>query len=301
MLPNIDPNRLHEYLNEHPEATGWAKSRENRAMLHRRLGNGRAWCAGLPSVGSSYYGGNFPKEFIPSWNKIEDQGQISSCGGNSLTSCGEICERNESRGKVYRQFSRMAAYQISKKRDGIRGDNGMTIDSGVWYGTQHGFSLEKDYPYPSRYPGDQIPQAAKGNIFQINGARAITDTDTFFKWLTTNQGPIYIGMRWTQWCDKEERFIRTFLGPNRNDRHGGGHAVYFYGWTTISDGMLCPILWNSWSKRWGYMGRKAVFPKAIGEMLGDNITTCVGFHWKRSPQPENWSLWERYREWLQAA
>ncbi len=298
--PNIDPFQLHQYLDRNPEATGWAFSRENRQNL-LTLGDAGQWCSALPAYGDAAYTATIPAEFLPTWIQIEDQGQIGSCAGNSLTSCGEICERNEHGGKLYRQFSRMAAYQIGKKRDGIRGDNGMTIDSGVWYGTQHGFSLESDYPYPSPpvYPGDNIPPQAFGKVFKIESGRLVRDYDPFMQWLTTNQGPIYIGMRWTKWCDADKNYITTFLGPQRNDRHGGGHAVFFYGWTT-QNGVKCPILWNSWSRKWGNMGRKAVFPTAIKEMLADKITTCIAFTWRRRPEPQNWNFWQQYKEWLQA-
>ena len=298
---DLDPTQLHAFLDKNPEATGWAFSRENRLNLARLGDADTTWCHQLPSFGSPYFQDNFPAEFLPTWIKIEDQGQIGSCAGNALTSAGEICERNEHAGQKYRQFSRLAAYQIGKRRDGIRGDGGMTIDSGVWYGTQHGFALESDYPYPNppNYPGDKIGQNAFGSVFKIPSARVIRDLDSFMQWLTTNQGPIYIGMRWTKWCDADPNYITTFLGPQRNDRHGGGHAVFFYGWTTQQK-TLCPFIWNSWSTRWGNRGRKAVFPAAIREMLSDNITTCVGFTWRRRPQPQDWSFWQYYRDWLTA-
>jgi hypothetical protein len=294
MIPtNIRPEELHLYLHQHPEASGWAWTRENQVNIDRLGDAATTWCNALP-MGSST---GHPAEFLPTWIKIEDQGPISSCGGNSLTSCGEVCERNEHRGSQYRQFSRMAAYQISKRRDGIRGDGGMTIDSGVWYATQHGFALESDYPYPARYPGDNIPPQAFGKEFTVENARRIRDVASFMQWLTTNQGPIFIGMRWTKWCDNERDFIRTFLGPQRNDQHGGGHAVMFYGWTTNNVG-VCPIVWNSWSTRWGNQGRKAVFPLALQEMLADRITTAVGFTWRRKPEPENWSFWQNFQDWM---
>ena len=75
--------------------------------------------------------------------------------------------------------------------------------------------------------------------------------------------------------------------------------MFFYGWTTQQK-TLCPFIWNSWSTRWGNRGRKAVFPAAIREMLSDNITTCIGFTWRRRPQPQDWSFWQAYKEWLNA-
>jgi len=281
MIPmDIDPRELHRFLDADPEGTGWARSKERRMDIE----NASNWCRALGVNRSTY---QHPAEFLPDWIKIEDQGQIGSCAGVSNSSSGEICRRNELRGQDYLQFSGFAAYQIAKERDGIRGDRGSTISSGVWYATQHGYARESAYPYPRQYTAG-IPQVARESVFKVENAVAIKDPQSFYDWILTNQGPIFIGMRWTQHMDKQD-VIETFLGPQRNDRHGGGHAVFFYGWTTLKSAVY-PILWNSWSKRWGREGKKPVSNTAITEILGDRMTVAVGLTWRRSPEPEDYSF-----------
>jgi C1A family cysteine protease len=281
MIPmDIDPQLLHRFLDADPEGTGWARSQEQPLTLPNAAG----WCEALAVNRSTY---EHPAEFLPDWIKIEDQGQIGSCAGMSNSSAGEICRRNELRASEYLQFSGMAAYLIAQEFDGIKGDRGSTISSGVRYATKHGYARESSFPYPRSYVAS-IPQAARESVFKVENAVQIKDTQSFLDWILTNQGPIFIGMRWTQYMDNQD-VVETFLGPQRNDRHGGGHAVFLYGWTTIKS-KVYPILWNSWSKRWGREGKKPVSPNATTEILSDRMTVAVGYTWRKSPVPEDYSF-----------
>ncbi len=61
--------------------------------------------------------------------KTENQGQIGSCQGQSLTECGEFCYTLKT-GLVI-QFSRMFAYIESQKHNNIRTDSGSTLTGGT--------------------------------------------------------------------------------------------------------------------------------------------------------------------------
>lgn len=286
MIPmDIEPSQLHKFLDKDPEGTGWARSLEKPM----RLSDAKKWCQSLAVNRATY---DHPAEFLPDWIKIEDQGQIGSCAGMANTSSGEICRRNELRAKEYMQFSGMAAYRIAQEFDGINGDRGSTISSGVRYATNHGYAPESAFPYPRQYVS-RIPKEARESVFKVENAVAIKDPQSFLDWVITNQGPIFLGMRWTQYMDNQD-VVETFLGPQRNDRHGGGHAIFFYGWTTLRSNVY-PILWNSWSQRWGRQGKKPVSQKAISEILSDRMTVAVGYTWRRSPQPEDYSLYDDVR------
>ena len=275
--------QLYEFLRENPTGTGW---RWDLEKPRRQRLNARTWTQRLNLNRGTY---NVPKQFDPecdpSFIQVEDQGQIGSCAGNANTSCGEICNRNES--GEYPQFSRMGAYLLAQEKDGLLGsDSGSTIESNLEV-AEEGYCFESTFPYPSSYTS-RIPSAARRErIYQLPGAMPITDSKTLFDWILTNQGPVYIGMRWTRMMDEQD-VIKDFFGPRRNDRHGGGHSVFFYGWTTIAD-EFCPWLWNSWSRRWGRDGRKPISRSAFDQIFTDNFTRCFGFRWRQKPEVEDWS------------
>ncbi len=78
-----------------------------------------------------------------------DQEQQGACQGHALALIFAICYWLCT-GQVL-HFSRAAAYYLSQRRDGIRGDNGSTLSGGQWVATVHGLCLEEHWPYPDRY------------------------------------------------------------------------------------------------------------------------------------------------------
>ncbi len=78
-----------------------------------------------------------------------DQKNQGACQGHSLAMMFVICYFLMT-GRI-ESFSRAAAYYLSQRKDGIRGDNGSTLSAGQWVATQHGLCLESEWPYPSQY------------------------------------------------------------------------------------------------------------------------------------------------------
>ena len=98
------------------------------------------------------------KENLPTFNpkidptvlfNILNQGNQGSCQGHSLSTIFTICYFLIT-GRI-EYFSRAAAYYLSQRKDGIRGDRGSTLNGGRWVATQHGLCLESHWAYPSRY------------------------------------------------------------------------------------------------------------------------------------------------------
>lgn len=106
---------------------------------------------------------------------IENQGQIGSCQGNSITTAIEVCNYNK-RNKSLKQLSRMHAYIETQKIDGIQGDNGSTITGGVKFAKEKGAILESLYPYPNSYPGWAAHNRKIQDPSIVNAERSKIDT-----------------------------------------------------------------------------------------------------------------------------
>lgn len=110
-----------------------------------------AFCAPFAMCSASFADVVIPKNLKRDWLRTENQGNIGSCQGHSLTSAAEVLYWVGSGGDVV-QLSRLHAYLGTQKIDGIRGDNGSTIAGGLEY-AKSGFVNEVDQPYR----GDSYP------------------------------------------------------------------------------------------------------------------------------------------------
>jgi hypothetical protein len=216
-----------------------------------------------------------PEEIDPRpWHRIEDQGEMGSCQGHALSS---VCEMayHIATGEVI-QFSPLFAYYATQKIDGIRGDQGSTIDGGRRCAMEFG-SCPLDvmpYPNPVRYRWE-IPKEAyeAAKAFKIRSHTMIRSYQDAFTFLASGQGGIEIGIGWGDLQTDSRGVIETYRpGP-------GGHAVCFLGYSKRSDRNSEKYLWlaNSWGpQNWGNAGWAEVSPTAVRQMLQARDTVMVG-------------------------
>lgn len=195
--------------------------------------------------------------------EILDQGQQGSCQGHALATVFQICYflatgRKES-------FSRAAAYYLSQKKDGIRGDMGSTLSGGQWVATQHGLCLESDWPYPSRYNPAMPPSAQGKFLFRLATTKPFRNVNEVVEWL--DQGlPVQIGVTWNSSCDRE-------IVDGYNARGGGGHSTVF--WQRRTSGNVTNI--NSWGRRWAGDGVHEWTLRSIEAALAARWTVMIGY------------------------
>jgi C1A family cysteine protease len=220
----------------------------------------------------------------------EDQLQIGSCQGQSLTDTAEYA-MYVANGEIV-QFSRMFAYLGSQKMDGISGDNGSTLSGGTKLVSQYGLCLESTYPYPRSYPSGgvrNVPQGAwdEAKRFLMKGALDIEKAEDIRQFIGSGAGQVQIGIAWGDFMEPKGGFITSF----RPSGNFGGHAVVFAGYVPDSQvnkkssAGYWLILKNSWSRRWGINGRAYVDPGAAADMLKHKFTVMVGRSDMGAPKP----------------
>lgn len=211
--------------------------------------------------------------------QTEDQLQIGSCQGQSLTENAELCYAIKT-GRVI-QFSRMFAYIASQMKDGIRTDSGSTLSGGTKAAKDDGFCPEEFGPYPQRYPGwgwltQSMREKAKPYLLQSH--TEIKQEPEVKGYIGSGIGGVQIGISWgNEMTPDANGCIRSFTG-----RGGGGHAVFLGGYVPDADvGQRSSkgywyLLKNSWGLRWGVKGWAYVDPAAIAAMLRHNFTVFYG-------------------------
>lgn len=223
------------------------------------------------------------------WLKVENQGQIGSCQGQSLTECAEFCWATATGGNVI-QLSRMYAYLRSQQFDDIRGDSGSTLSGGTKT-AKEGICLEAIGPYTSSYPGwNWITQAMTENAknYKLKTHSVIRSADEVRQYIGSGIGIVQIGIAWNSTMTPDSRGCIRRWSPG-----GGGHAIVLCGYLPDSDvGAQSSKGWwallkNSWGSRWGVGGYAYVDPNAINQMLSHQWTVMIGRSDMEVPGPRN--------------
>jgi C1A family cysteine protease len=210
--------------------------------------------------------------------KVEDQLQIGSCQGQSLSDAAEYAYTVKT-GRVV-QLSRMYAYLVSQIFDGISGDRGSTLSGGTKAALE-GLCLESTGPYPNSYPGrGWITQAMKEEAkkYRLKSHTEMKSVDDIRRFIGSGAGIVQIGISWgNEMTPDSSGCIKRFTGVG-----GGGHAVCFAGYVPDEDvGVKSTagywiLLKNSWNTRWGKLGYAYVDPSAIRSMLSHRFTVMYG-------------------------
>lgn len=256
---------------------GWAWQLER----HDRLAMSQAspieyikdWDAILASEGTN-------KE---AWMPIEDQGNQGSCRGHSLSTAIEDCI--VASGGPHVQLSRACGYYETQRIDGIRGDNGSTIEGGCRLAEEVGICLEKDWPYPQRYSPQRPAGYDRVKKYGTAGHLVMRSAKECLLHVA-NVGPLDFGILWTNSLDSQaarDGIVRSY-SPRPSV---GGHALaapcYRLGdW----QGKPLPepgiVIFNSWSPRWGNKGRVIALLSAVDAMIQERSNIVVGHIPKRT-------------------
>jgi hypothetical protein len=190
------------------------------------------------------------------------------------------------------QFSPLFAYLMTQRIDGIRGDQGSTIDGGRRCTMEFGACPLEVCPYPNpvhyttNIPDGAADAASKFKIRSYTMIKSYQDGQTF---LSSGQGGIEIGISWPdEWMDTQGETLESFRPGN------GGHSVCFLGYSRRTDNNREHYWWlaNSWGPdKWGDSGWMEVSPACVRQMLQNRDTVMVGlsdlttptprkFHWK---------------------
>ena len=237
---------------------GWALDRENFGLLEQ---NGVDAGEVLQRYADAFPQFNTTADPLGVVD-ILDQGQQGACQGHALAQVFSICYFLATGRKA--AFSRAAAYYLSQKKDGIRGDQGSTLSAGQWVATQHGMCLEADWPYPSRY-NPAMPSSAQGKFtFKLQTTKPIRDLDSMLEFLRRGL-PVQTGLDWSNSCNEE---VVDNYRPG-----GGGHSTVF--WQLRPSGNIVNI--NSWGRGWNGDGVHEFTPDSIRRTLQNRWTTYIGY------------------------
>lgn len=222
-----------------------------------------------------------PEEIDPRrFMKTEHQGMVGSCQGHALTSCMEYCWYVQT-GKE-KQFSRAMGYYGSQRIDGIRGDRGSTLNGGRRLATEHGVSLEEEWPYVARYnprpPGGWNRQFEKAEPFKIRSSQILRQTVDVFDYLASGFGSVEIGIPWGV-------RLRGDTIVSWSPR-GGGHAVAILGYTRQHEFWM----FNSHGPQWGDNGWAKLPWDICEEMIRFRGSVFQGLSDMSTPEPREFDV-----------
>lgn len=230
------------------------------------------------------------------WLQIENQLQQGSCQGQARTSAQEVAYYRQTAGEVI-QLCRQWAYVKTQEIDGIRGDNGSTIEGGAESAEKDGTCLESFAPYTGNYFtrfSEAAVADAKTRLMVTH--QSLPNYDAVLRWLVHGIGGIVIGIRWNRSCEPNGR---NAIESYNSNLPSGGHALALVDWTkSLNDTAGRPyiVMANSWGKTWGDNGVAYISPTVIeqwcstqtvigySEMVGDGIKPRA-FDWAQH------SLW----------
>ena len=192
---------------------------------------------------------------------VEDQANMSSCGGHAGSTCVEGAYYLQTLGRENVQLSRMYCYLAAQRESGISGDSGVTIEGLLRSLKNRGVCLEKTFPYPSQYT-TRIPQGADEEAakYRIGGHTPLRSYEECRDWIASGMGPIVVGMDWLASMADAGPIIESYGG----DAYGG-HAVAWTGYSERRDANSDPYIYlsNSHGRQWGGNGHAEMSPNVV--------------------------------------
>jgi len=249
--------------------TGYNFKKENKSWLNKNA-------MAMPKV---FQTASIPDEVDPRpWHRIENQGNMGSCRGHSLSSGFERLFWIANRGEIT-QFSRMWCYLETQRIDGLFGrDQGSTIYGGIKLGTTLGIAPETSFPYPSRYTTnypksrDELLKEAKEfiafNFIEIESyeqAKQLLGTGWY----------IDMGTMWPIQMDS------SYTVTSFRNYGSGGHATAALGY--LKDGRL--VVANSHSSEFGDHGWYYYNERGFNEMLSQRYSSVYAVSEMKNPKP----------------
>jgi C1A family cysteine protease len=230
-----------------------------------------------------------PRKFM----KVENQGRVGSCQGQSISSCVEWCYAIATGGEKI-QLSRAYGYYETQRIDGISGDNGSTIQSGIKLATEYGICREELWTYSGQYdprrPKPIEELRADAANYKIGKTYRLTTYESIRTFLGSGQGAVSLGITWNSSVD-------AGIVNNYSGAQGGGHAISLYTISERKDSSGRPFLWmmNSWGTQWGQSGWSEWSPSAVEQMLRGRWSVFVGVSDMPNVKPRelNTEEWKR--------
>jgi hypothetical protein len=235
----------------------------------------------LQLVGSYQEQSLDPRQLI----RVENQAQMGSCAGHSLSSNLEWIYCIATQGKIV-QLSRMAGYILAQEKDGITSDAGSTIGAGVKVAREIGLPREEFWAYPRSYSRQKPANNWRDDAANHKIAKAvrITSFEQWQTWLGSGQGGIHTGISWGNSMNRP--VVETFV-PG-----GGGHSVAALCLSERRNAQGESYSWiaNSWSESFGNKGWQEWSPAAIRQMLQHRFTHFVGLSDMPNVKPRSYTL-----------
>lgn len=230
-----------------------------------------------------------PRKFM----KLENQGQVGSCQGHSISSCVEWCYAIATGGEKI-QLSRAYGYYETQRIDGLSGDKGSTIQGGIKLATEFGICEESLWPYANRYdnrrPKPIEELRANAAQYKIGKSYRLTSYDAIRTFLGSGQGAVSLGITWNSSVDSG--VVNNYSGAS-----GGGHAIGLYSLSERKDEQGRPWLWmmNSWGDKWGQNGWAEWSPNAVEQMTKGRWSVFVGVSDMPAVKPRSLDVseWQR--------
>lgn len=221
-----------------------------------------------------------PEEVDISWHRAEDQGQIGSCQGHSLSS---VLERLAFVHGEKVQLSEIFAYLATQKIDGLLGaDDGSTIAGGCKLAVDYGCPPETLTGYPRSYPSaaERTKILSKENYdagapYKAKSAWKVPKDHNAVLDFIGGGGGINFGIRWYNGMIPSDRIVRKY-SPCRN---GGGHAMCILGYDKAGNLRAA----NSWADG-GYL----ITPEAWAQIMSCTSTAAIGLMGNKEAKPVNW-------------
>ena len=225
-----------------------------------------------------------PREVIV----IPNQMSVGSCQGHALTTVMEWVY-DIATGTADTQLSRAAAYYLSQSDDGIVGDNGSCVGTGVNRAIKFGIGEEKYWTYSGKYdprkPATYDQYVESALKYRIGSQHKMTSYDGVATFLGAGLGGIEIGIGWNSSCDRA-------LIESYSTRGGGGHALAFIALSERKDSSGKSWVWmaNSWGTGWGNKGWAEVSPAAVQQMLSSRNTVMIGLSDMPNIKPRSFDI-----------
>lgn len=206
--------------------------------------------------------------------KVENQGQLSSCTGNCVTT-GTECLLGLQAGSFsgVPQLSRWWAYiNAQKKFRGVGSDNGASIFSAVQAMKEIGAPLESTCRYPSSYTTrlpDAYEEAAK---YKIKAHTVCTDWQQA---ISAIRGYSFLdwGTIWTRgMANLRGRFLTKDLCTEDGSR--GGHSYAGVG-VIKESGQYYILIANSWSENWADKGYALMDERCFDYLIKRPYTVAI--------------------------
>ncbi len=195
------------------------------------------------------------------WLRTENQVSTNSCGGQSLSTAGELVYWLKT-GQVI-QLSRWFGYIEGQRLAGrLSPRNGLAIVHGVKVFKNLGLPLEELCPFTGRWYTDISKEAYEDALNrQLLQSYVLDTSQKGTDFLMANAGAIYFGMPWVNSFRAAQEIITEVRGSTRV----GWHALAFVGWIEV-DGEPLYILANSHGKGWGNKGFSLCTPEVMREL-----------------------------------